>query len=78
VKLTTLGINLRDDLEALRDRINKVWRVEHHDDGQHNFKTTQTTVGAAGSGTALPATPEGYIVILVNGEEKVLPYYAKS
>lgn len=39
---------------------------------------TQTTVGSAGAGTALPATPEGYIKIKISGVEYVIPYYAAS
>ena len=79
MKLITLGLSPALDIESMRDRINKVWAVEHApQSGVHNFKTTQTTVGAAGGATALPATPTGYIEILVNGVEKVLPYYDPS
>lgn len=39
---------------------------------------TQTTVGAAGGASALPATPTGYIEVNVNGTARVIPYYAKS
>jgi hypothetical protein len=39
---------------------------------------TQTTVGAAGGATALPATPTGYLVVTIDGTEYVVPYYAKS
>ena len=38
--------------------------------------TAQSTVGAAGGASALPATPAGYIRILDNqGAVKVIPYY---
>ena len=38
--------------------------------------TTQTTVGAAGAASALPATPKGYLnVTLPTGESVVMPYY---
>lgn len=38
--------------------------------------TAQTTVGAAGSASALPAAPVGYIRILDNqGNVRVVPYY---
>lgn len=37
---------------------------------------TQTTVGAAGGASALPATPTGYLRIALNGVERVMPYYA--
>lgn len=40
--------------------------------------TTQTTVGAAGGASALPATPTGYIPVLIGGVEYVIPYYAQS
>lgn len=43
------------------------------------FSQGQTTVGAAGGATALPAAPEGYIKILdPNGNVKVIPYYKVS
>lgn len=40
--------------------------------------TTQTTVGAAGGATALPATPTGYLQFTLGNTVYVLPYYAKS
>lgn len=43
----------------------------------HRLNTaTSTTVGAAGSASALPATPEGYIAININGTVRHIPYYA--
>ena len=39
---------------------------------------TQTTVGAAGGASALPATPTGYTKIMIGGTEYVMPYYAQS
>jgi len=39
------------------------------------FNTTSTTVGAAGTATALPAKPVGYITVKVNGEDYKIPYY---
>lgn len=45
----------------------------------HRVNTAvQTTVGAAGGASALPATPTGYIEININGTARVIPYYAKS
>lgn len=42
----------------------------------HNFNiNTTTAVGAAGGATALPATPEGYLRLAVNGTEKRVPFY---
>lgn len=40
--------------------------------------TTQSTVGAAGAASALPATPTGYIIINVAGTDRVLPYFDAS
>jgi hypothetical protein len=40
--------------------------------------TTQTTVGAAGGASALPATPTGYWQLTIDGTDYVTPYYAKS
>lgn len=40
--------------------------------------TTQTTVGAAGGASALPATPTGYIIVNVAGTNRVVPFYAAS
>jgi hypothetical protein len=37
--------------------------------------TTSTTVGAAGAASALPATPEGYLVININGTARKIPFY---
>lgn len=46
---------------------------------QIQFNQVQTTVGAAGSASALPATPTGYIRILDNtGQPFVIPYYKAS
>jgi len=40
------------------------------------YTTTQTTVGAAGGASALPATPLGYLnVTLPDGTAAVIPYY---
>jgi len=40
------------------------------------FSQFQTTVGAAGGASALPATPSGYIRILdYTGQSKVIPFY---
>lgn len=39
---------------------------------------TQTTVGAAGTASALPATPTGYVEIVIDGTTYVLPFYAKD
>lgn len=39
--------------------------------------TVQSTVGAAGGASALPATPSGYLRFFVNTSEFVIPYYAR-
>lgn len=38
----------------------------------------QTTVGAAGGASALPATPLGYMEISIDGAAVVVPFYLKS
>lgn len=40
--------------------------------------TTQTTVGAAGSASALPATPSGYLTVQIGDTAYVIPYFAVS
>jgi len=40
--------------------------------------TTQTTVGAAGGASALPATPTGYLTVMVGNTPYVIAYYAVS
>ena len=39
---------------------------------------TQTTVGAAGGASTLPATPTGYLPITIGGTTFVIPYYAHA
>lgn len=39
---------------------------------------TQTTVGAAGGASALPATPTGYVKITIGTTVYVVPFYAVS
>jgi hypothetical protein len=38
---------------------------------------TGTTVGAAGAASALPAQPTGYLIIVVNGTSRRIPFYAE-
>lgn len=40
--------------------------------------TTQTTVGAAGGASALPATPTGYFTVMIGNTPMVIAYYAVS
>lgn len=37
---------------------------------------TQTTVGAAGGASALPATPTGYLTVNIGNTTYVIPFYA--
>jgi hypothetical protein len=47
--------------------------------GTINFRVpTQSTVGAAGGASALPATPTGYAKFKIGDTEYVIPYYAVS
>jgi hypothetical protein len=39
---------------------------------------TQTTVGAAGAASALPAQPTGYLRFFIGATEFVMPYYARA
>jgi hypothetical protein len=53
--------------------------VQPQGTGTVDFKVpAQSTVGAAGGASALPATPTGYFTIKVNGSTFVVPYYAQS
>ena len=53
--------------------------VQTQGTGTVDFKVpTQSTVGAAGAASALPANPSGYIEFKINGTAYVMPYYAKS
>ena len=38
--------------------------------------TIQTTVGAAGGASALPATPTGYVQFMIGNTQYIFPYYA--
>ncbi len=74
---------VRNEIQQLVLRINHVWGVDHDPQtGAHRTFTfdgsTQTTVGAAGGASALPATPKGYMTVKIDGTEYVLPFYTKS
>jgi hypothetical protein len=79
---------LVSELAQMVERINAWAGVEHNGDGSHKtisveglqwVGTTQTTVGAAGGASALPATPTGYLVLtLSDATEIVVPYYTKA
>lgn len=85
--VTALSADLSRELQQMVVRLNTWAAVEHKADGTHSAISvtamtfngeTQTTVGAAGAATALPANPTGYKVETINGTEYVIPYYAKS
>lgn len=40
--------------------------------------TTQSTVGSAGSASALPATPSSYLQVMIGTTQYVIPLYAIS
>ena len=47
--------------------------------GTIDFNTpTQTTVGSAGSATAIPAQPTGYLKIKIGGTLRVIPFYDQA
>ena len=47
--------------------------------GKVDFQTgKQSTVGTAGTASALPGQPEGYLIIKVDGVSRVLPFYKQS
>lgn len=79
---------LLNELDQLIARINLVFGSEHDPQtGAHtNINVTgliwdgeiQSTVGAAGGASALPATPAGYAVLTIGATEFVLPFYAKA
>jgi hypothetical protein len=79
--------DLATGIGKLATAVSAGWNVEHLPDGTHGAvtvtglalnDTTQTTVGAAGGASALPATPTGYVPVTIDGTEYVLPYYAKT
>lgn len=85
--LQGFSATLVSEFDQLITAINTWSRKEHHADGSHGaitvtsvtfYGTTQTTVGAAGSASALPATPSGYLTITIGTTEYVSPFYAKS
>lgn len=80
MKIVTLGSDPKQDIELMRDRINKVWAVDHDPQtGTHRFSETQATVGVAGAAQMLPLTPAGYIkAMLADGTHIAIPYYDQS
>ena len=76
------------ELQQLLARVQVVFQREHNPQtGAHGDisvtgltfgGTTQTTVGAAGGASALPATPSGYLQFVIGTTTYVLPFYAAS
>ncbi len=55
-----------------------MFKIRYDGKAQVIAANTQTTVGAAGAASALPATPSGYELREVNGTVMAFPYYAAS
>jgi hypothetical protein len=67
---------IRQSSPALADELAN---VQTQLNAQPSLKTqTQSTVGSAGAADALPATPSGYVEIVIGGTTYVLPFYAKD
>lgn len=87
-QLRKISALLVSELEQMVNRMNAWANVEHLGSGRHGdisvtgiqfLGDTQSTVGAAGAASALPATPSGYLVLTLSDDsEIVVPYYAKS
>jgi hypothetical protein len=82
-----LSAALASEFDQLLARINLWSAREHQADGTHGAISvtgltfdgeTQTTVGAVGAASPLPAAPSGYAVVTIDGTEVVVPFYAKS
>jgi hypothetical protein len=72
------GINLVSNAIQAADT-NDDLKIQENGTGEVDLVVaSQSTVGAAGGASALPATPSGYIQLKINGTQYVLPYYARS
>jgi hypothetical protein len=59
-----------DELASLQTQLNAFpWWQEQQ---------TQLTVGPAGLGAALPASPSGYLEVFIRGKRYVLPFFEKA
>jgi len=85
--LAAFSQSLASEFDQLLARINSWSGKQHNVDGTHSAISvtgltfggeTQTTVGAAGGASALPATPTGYLTITIGGTDYVIPYYEAS
>jgi hypothetical protein len=76
----TLGefTTLRTD-KLQSDTSNGDIQIDTQGTGVVDFRTaTQSTVGAAGGASAVPANPTGYLEVKIGGTAYVIPYFAKS
>jgi hypothetical protein len=79
---------LLNELDQIVTRINTVFGQQHdpqtgaHTDVSLESLTwngsTQSTVGAAGAASALPANPEGYLTFTIGTRSYVIPFYEAS
>lgn len=80
MQLQTVGTAAPDNavLQIVDPAASAVFGVRQN--GRLAFQSgiTQSTVGAAGGASALPATPAGYLRFLVGSTQFVIPYYAAS
>jgi hypothetical protein len=54
---------------------NDIFSIKQSGKCSYNTSITQSTVGAAGVASALPAFPQGYLQIEVGGFTKIIPFY---
>lgn len=78
--ITLDSINTRTNGNIVDITNNGTVKASWNFDGKHVAiaGNTQTTVGAAGGASALPATPTGYLRFFVGATEYVIPYYAQA
>ena len=78
VNLTVDSLNLNNN-KISTNTSNADIELDPNGTGTVNFIVpTQSTVGSAGAGNALPATPSGYLNVKINNTDYVIPYYAAS
>ena len=76
----TIGSELRINKSRITtSNSNECIHIDPNGTGTLNLEIpTQATVGSAGSASALPGQPTGYIEIQLSGTPYIIPYYAKS
>jgi hypothetical protein len=79
LSVTEVDVSGNMNTDSIRSRSsNADIVVQPQGTGTVDFKVpAQSTVGAAGAASALPANPTGYFKIKVNGSTFVVPYYAQ-